>query len=42
MSEGNNNVCDLYLADHYVKDDKDFGNVGLDYETSKSFTVRGT
>ena len=40
ISERNNDACDLFLADHYIKNDKDFGNVGLDYETSKSYKVR--
>ena len=40
MSVENNNACDLFLANHYTKNRKDFGNIGLDYETSKSFKVR--
>lgn len=39
MSEDQDDVCNVYLSDHYVKNNKDFGNIGLDYETSKSFTV---
>ena len=39
MSEDQEDVCNVYLSDHYVKNNKDFGNIGLDYETSKSFTV---
>ena len=39
MSEDQEDVCNVYLADHYVRNNKDFGNIGLDYETSKSYTV---
>ena len=39
MSEDQDDVCNVYLSDHYVKNNKDFGNIGLDYETSKSYTV---
>ena len=40
MSDTNKNVCELYLTNHYIKNGKDFGNLGLDYETSRSFKVR--
>ena len=39
MSESDINVCELYLTDHYIKDGKDFGKLGIDHETSKSFKV---
>ena len=40
MSEEDDNVCNLFLADNYIVKDKDYGNIGLDYEKSKSFKVQ--
>ena len=39
VSEDNDNECNIYLDDHYIVNGKDYGNIGLDFERSRSYKV---
>ena len=39
VSEDDDNKCNIYLDDHYIVNGKDYGNIGLDFERSRSYKV---